>query len=270
MKKTYKMIASDMDGTLLKDHHDITPRTKKALLKAKENGAIIVIATGRPFQTVKKYVKEHPYIDYFIVNNGAAIYDTQKKGYIIEHPLDHVALIELIDVVKAYTPHYELHSEHAIYVHGDLRKRFFERMSSKLEGYEPHIVSFDHVKMIKDVSVTKLLMIEEDQEKYDILKAKMKSFQAYEVIQSQVAYIDVNGLGISKGQAIKELSAQLNIPLEDIIAFGDQENDLSMIQSVGFGVAMENAVQVVKEHASYITEHADEDGVAKAIETFML
>ena len=270
MKKTFKMIATDMDGTLLKHHHEITPRTKKVLLEAKNKGITIVVATGRPFQTIKKYIVEHPYIDYFIVNNGAAIYDTNKKGYIIEHAFDGNTVEKLLAFASTYTPHYEVHTEHAIYVHGTLRERFFIEMSKKLNGYEPHVLPLNDPSIFNDINVTKLLLIEEDEKKYERLKEATKAFGDYEVIQSQVAYIDVNVANISKGNAIEELSKQLNISLNDIIAFGDQENDLSMIQTSGFGVAMDNAVQKVKNAASYITESADDEGVAKAIEKFVL
>ena len=90
------------------------------------------------------------------------------------------------------------------------------------------------------------------------------------MIQSQVAYIDINLENISKGQAITELANTLKMNLEDVIAFGDQENDLSMLQVSGFGVAMENAVPLVKKNADHITNSADNEGVAKTIEEFVL
>ncbi|MGB0174988.1 MAG: Cof-type HAD-IIB family hydrolase [Acholeplasmataceae bacterium] len=270
MKKIFKMIATDMDGTLLKYHHEITPRTKRALLEAKKQGITIVVATGRPFQTVKKYIAEHPYIDFFVVNNGAAIYDTKKKGYIIEHAFKSQEVKDILEFAKTYTPHYEVHSEHAIYVHGHLRETFFKAMSKKLIGYEPIILPLSDVSIFDQVNATKILLIEEDQIKYDKLKSATKALGNYEVIQSQVAYIDINLENISKGQAITELANTLKMNLEDVIAFGDQENDLSMLQVSGFGVAMENAVPLVKKNADHITNSADNEGVAKTIEEFVL
>lgn len=270
MKKTFKLIATDMDGTLLKNHHEITQFTSETLIKAHEQGIQIVVATGRPFQTVKQYMSQHPYIDFFIINNGAAVYTNQNEDAVIEHAFDGETVKEILTFAATYTNDFEVHTKDAIYIHGKIRETFFKRFISKNPINPPNILPLDDFNIFSQVPATKILLIEENQEKYEMLKEAIKSFGLFEINQSQISYIDINLKGISKGHALEELTNSLNISMEDVIAFGDQENDLTMISMAGFGVAMDNATPDVKKHAQHITDSADDEGVAKAIETFVL
>ena len=270
MNKHIKLIATDLDGTLLKNHHEITPLTEKTLKEAQKRGIKLVVATGRPYQTVKQYMIKHPYIDYFMINNGAAIYSNKDALAVIEHTFDGDTVKKILSFARTYTNDFEVHTKDAIYIHGSIRKKFFENAILREQDNPPNVCPLEDDTIFSHIKATKILLIEEDVSRYETLKQRVKAFGSFEIIQSQTSYIDINLKGISKGHALSELALSLNINMEDVMSFGDQENDLTMIKMSGFGVAMENAVDMLKKEASYITQSSDKEGVANAIQTFIL
>lgn len=266
-----KMIVSDLDGTLLKDHKIITEYTKDAILKAKEKGILFVVATGRPMQTIKPYLNGVDFVDYYIVSNGMAVYDPKKKDFVISHTFNKEDLLKILEVSEKHVPNFDIHAHEGLYYKGPLRETYFNaiKKGSKKED-APNVYPLEELEDLYQLSVTKIMWIEEDLEQYERLTQKAHDLNDYQIVRSQDSYIDINLKGISKGKTLKDLVESLNIEASEIIAFGDQNNDISMIQYAGIGVAMENATAELKAVADIITSSSDDDGVAKMINTVLV
>lgn len=259
-----KLIATDLDGTLLKEHRYITPENKAALLKAHNQGIKIVIATGRPYQLVKGIIEEVPFVETFILNNGAAVYHTLSQKNVFETPVKPDVLKEIIRYSETENVDFEVHTHDAIYVKGDKRLRFFSTMSKDLsENHQPNILDFN--KNSLSTSATKMMLIEPDLHRYNQFKSHLDTFKEISVVQSQDSYIDINAQNISKGSALVTYVNSIGISSKQVMAIGDQENDRTMIQFAEVGVAMGDAIDELKVAANYITGKSDTNGVEEAI-----
>ena len=264
MNAHFQTIVSDLDGTLLKNHLEVTENTRLILHAAQQKGIELVIATGRPFQLIKKYMDELPFVNYFILNNGAAVYSRIKNDYLFQSFIEQADIASLIHFAEVNATDFELHTHNALVVSGEKRQAFFKAYVNRLpESFKPHIVQYrapeDHL------DVTKMMLIQDDIKRYHSLKAELQNIPHLSIVQSQDTYIDVNVQNISKGAALKRLADTVGWDKNQIIALGDQENDHSMLDYAGTAVAMGNAVQSVKEIADMITDSSDNDGVYQAL-----
>lgn len=259
-----KLIASDLDGTLLKEHRYITPENKIALFKAHNQGIKIVVATGRPYQLVKGIIEEVPFVEIFILNNGAAIYHTLSQKNVFETPVKPDLLKKIIRFSETEDVDFEIHTHDAIYVKGDERLRFFSNMSRDLsENHQPNILDFNNYLL--STSATKMMLVEPNPHRYIQFKSYLETFEEISVVQSQDSYIDINAQNISKGNALETYVNSIGISSKQVMAIGDQENDRSMIQFAEVGVAMGDAIDELKIAANYITGTSDTNGVGEAI-----
>lgn len=263
MKAPLKMIVSDLDGTLLKNHLEITDFTVEVIKKARAKGILFVVATGRPMQTIKKYVNAYDFIDYYIVSNGMAVYNPKNTSFIISNTFSKEDLLKILEVTEKEVANYDIHAHEGLYYHGPLRKTYFDHIKT-LHHHEdaPSAFPLEELEDLHALSVTKIMWIEEDIPRYEALMKIAQNLGDYQIVRSQTSYIDFNLKGISKGKTLKDLADSLNIKKEEIIAFGDQNNDLTMIKYAGIGVAMENATAELKEVADAMTKSSEDDGVA--------
>lgn len=263
-----KLIASDLDGTLLKNHRWISPANHQALLKAHQAGIKIAIATGRPYQLVKQIRKELPFVDAFILNNGASIYQPAPGRMVFEKHLDETTVQALIDYANTHAIDLEIHTHDALYIKGATRWAYFNEF---IESFSPGTAP-----ILKDIldyhptqPATKVMFIEPDKTRYEALKSTLQSWQDVSVIQSQKAYVDINVKGVSKGDALTAYAELTGISPDQIMAIGDQENDISMLRVAHIGVAMGNATAALKAEATTVTGTPEEDGVAQAITPYL-
>lgn len=263
-KKSYKIVASDLDGTLLKNHYSITKYNQEILMKTHAKGIKIVIATGRPYQLIKKYIHELPFVNTFIVNNGAGIFQKSLNKYLAESYIPNSYIKALVKLAETENIDYEIHTHVAIYVKGDKRLEYYKLMIQKMvESQKPNIVSLPSQSL--NGNVTKMMFVEPNLSKYNILKDKLKLYKNLSITQSQENYIDINMNGITKGTALKRFAEINEIKAQEILAIGDQENDISMIQYAQLGIAMGDAVKELKNIADVITETSNNNGVGKAL-----
>ena len=263
MDKPLKMIVSDLDGTLLKNHLEITKFTQEVIQKAKAKGLLFVVATGRPMQTIKTYLNHFDFIDYFIVSNGMAVFHPKTNTFIINNTFEISDLETLLPFSEINVSNFDIHAHEGIYYKGPLRKTYFDGVLTLHEKNDaPTVYEIKELPSLDQLSVTKIMWIEEDLKKYAQLSDLAKCLNTYQIVQSEKSYIDFNLKGISKGSTLKHLAEILNIKQEAIIAFGDQGNDQTMIEYAGIGVAMENAVPDLKRVANDIAKSSDDEGVA--------
>lgn len=267
----YKLVAIDMDGTLLNSEKQISERTRKAIENAKIQGTHIVICTGRILKSALYYSESLGLKNPLIACNGAIIVD-EDRNVIYEKALEREKIREISNLAKLED----------IYCHFYDKSNFYSNIRSKEvlkfynEGSEEVNIAvnvFDDIEEImevQDLNVYKFIFIDNNRDKLNKLREKLDKLGNINTTSSWINNIEAMGLNVSKGEALKVLCKKLNIEPEEVIAIGDSENDLSMLKFAGLGVAMENGDKLIKEYSDHITDSNDENGVAKVIEKFVL
>ncbi|KXZ39296.1 hypothetical protein SAMN05661008_00985 [Alkalithermobacter thermoalcaliphilus JW-YL-7 = DSM 7308] len=269
----YKLIVTDMDGTLLNSKQTVSQRNKDALKKAQDMGIKVGIATGRIYTSAKYYAKLLGIQTPIIACNGAIIRDEVTGEEIYKNVLDKENSFEIINLCERYGVYYHFYDDKSFYCK---RLGYSSLYYEKWNKTQPEENRVD-IRVIKDgkeiinanVDPLKFLIIDEDINKLNDLMEELRQIPTLEVSKSWKNNIEVMNKGVCKGLALKRLSQYLDIKREEIIALGDNYNDLSMIEYAGMGVAMGNGEQIVKENSNYITKSNDEDGVAYALENLL-
>lgn len=270
----YKLIAMDMDGTLLTNDKDITERSKRAIKRAKEKGVIPVVCTGRIFASAKVLAKLIETSAPVVASNGAYIRENNSEDVIYKKALEKGDIKSLVNDIKeaGFYPHLFTHdtvySEKLIYSsrNYDLWNKFIpENERVKIE-----IVEDLSLVPEKEDNILKVVSASEDVSGINELKEFIKTKYDLEVVSAIQGNFEVMAKGVSKGNAIKALCEMYDINEDEVICIGDSENDESMLEVAGLSVAMGNAEEYLKTIANYITDTNEEDGVAKVIEKFIL
>ena len=269
-----------MDGTLLNSKHEVSERNKEALRKARELGVNIAIATGRLFCSARYYSDLIGVDTAVIASNGAYIKTNYEDTALLENPMPKDVAIKIYNIVKKHglsvnfnswdtlIREYPVPETHAYYVMNKLlpeekKVKFIinaDNFVNALETFEGNIL--------------KGIVIEEKENKEHLWSAKKELKEVFgdnlHVVSSGNNNFEIMMGSSSKGNAVAKLAKSLNLSPEEVMCIGDSENDLSMIQFAGVGVAMGNGLDLLKNAANYITDTNNNDGVAKAIENFVL
>lgn len=271
----YKMLCVDMDGTLLNNKKEITDRTKIALKKAEEAGVKVVIATGRLFTSAYYYADLVGLKTPIISANGAFIREKDKNQVIYEALLGKENCYRILNIIKSYGIIPNFHTANTIFTErNNAHVNNYIKINEKLK--EGNKIQIQFVKNWKDVfekyqsSILKCIAIDEDLDKIQKAKRELADCDGLETVTSSKDNFEVMCQGVSKGRAVEMLAAYYNIPREAVICVGDSENDISMIEFAGLGVAMGNGDKEIKDLAQYITLSNEEDGVAKVVEEYIL
>jgi Cof subfamily protein (haloacid dehalogenase superfamily) len=273
----YKLICIDMDGTLLNKQHKVSEASKEAIKKAHDKGVHIVISTGRMYVDAREYSDFVGVKSPVIASNGAIIKEKDRNEVIYKSTLGEELNLKLLDVVFKHkldpmfaTPETSFGSSFQsklVIEYLKLKGVFNKNMIFKYVRSRKQLESI--VKREKD-NIIKCEVISRNIQKIEGLKKELRKFEDIEIACSTKYNIEITCKGVSKGRAVELLGSYYNIPREQIIAIGDSENDLSMIEYAGLGVAMGNAPEEIKQKADYVTDDNGSDGVAKAIERFVL
>lgn len=274
-KKRIKMIGLDCDGTLLNDRKELTPYSREVLLRAIDQGIVVLAATGRPLSGIPKEVKELPGIRYALTANGARIVDMKEDKVLHESTMSVETAVRILKVFEKYDTYKEAFIGETGFTDAEDLKHAEEY------GLIPSMV-----KYLRESRVPVADVVEELQEKkksVDKVQALFKNIEEKEKAFLEIREIEgteptgalhnnieVNASGVNKGLGLLRLGELLGISREEIMACGDGMNDLEMLKEAGLGVAVANAVQPVKDAADYVTESNEEDGVANAIVKFAL
>ena len=251
----YKLIALDIDGTLINSSNQITENVKLAIQKAKEKGIKVVLCTGRPLKGVEKFLDElslREKGDYAATFNGALIQDTFTKDAISHLTLNYE------DLVNLYNLSIEIGS-----------RSHFTVLESHLTGTHLNVTTLDDVP--KDINMSKFMMIDHPEILDEcVKKIPQEYYEKYTIVRSTPFFLEILRPEANKGSGISLLAKELGLKQEEIICVGDAGNDKHMIEYAGLGVAMGNATDEIKEMADYVTLSNDEDGVAHVINKFIL
>lgn len=266
----YKLLVLDLDGTLTNSKKEITRHTKETLIKAQEAGLKVVLASGRPTYGVAPLANElelQKYEGYILAYNGGKIIDWKTRELMYEKQLDSDLLPYLYRCAKendfaivTYENEYVLTEKpDDEYV---LKEALLNVMKIKKVDNFLEAVKHPITKCLIVGEPSRLALLEK--EMYEKLKDRMGVFR------SEPYFLELVPKGIDKAQSLSVLLEEIGMTKNEMIAIGDGFNDLSMIQYAGLGIAMENAQDVVKQAADFITLSNEEDGVAYAVEKFYL
>lgn len=275
MNHKIKMIGLDMDGTLLTTEKKLTTYTKQILQKAIEQGIEIVLSTGRSITGIPQELLEMPGMRYAVTINGARIIDLQRNEVIHKNTLPMEKALELLDIIGEFDAIQEAFIDSVCYSSKDKLEHandYFLHPSTA----EYVIKSRTPVENVKATVIEMNSPVDKVNGQFRNAEDKKKSYERLNkvsgvvIVSSLGSNWEINAEGTDKGSAMLKLGELLGIRREEIMACGDGMNDIAMLKAVGLGVAMGNAEPEVREAADYITTSNDEDGVAKAIEKFVL
>lgn len=271
-KLQVKLIAFDLDDTLLNDETDISPRTLKAIQDCSQKGIYIVLCSGRVESAILPYVRKLNIAGtqtgrYIIAINGAEIFDLHTRLPIFEKTLDIQVQKEVFHYCSSFDMGCHVCDSDTVYADRDTP---WTRLDSKLCGIKFNKVDdFDsflekgHPKMLIPAPKEQIAKF------MPLLKEKLSG--RAEVFTSKPYFLEVMPLNCGKGQSILELAKMLNIPKENTMAFGDSFNDETMLRLTEYGVAMKNSAQEIYSMARFVTEFDNNhDGIADFLEKWVL
>jgi len=258
-----RLIGMDFDGTLLTDDKKVTEETYKYLEKARKKGIIIVGITARPLGGVHDIINKDAF-DYLILNNGAYIYDVKNKVGSYKDKLDRNLAEQITKYAEEYAEQIDYCSGTTYYIYKGTPAQglFFIKGITSIDEIEEEIARMN-IFLTENVKAESLL--EELIKKYPEVNPFMMQDSG-----STKKWIVINPNNLNKKVTLEDLGKKLNIPLEEMTFFGDGLNDLEVIEAVGNGVAMGNALKEVKNNARDITLSNNEDGIAHYIKTKIL
>jgi Cof subfamily protein (haloacid dehalogenase superfamily) len=273
----YKLVCIDVDGTLLNNKHMITKRTKEILLKAHETGVHIVISTGRMYTDAEYYSNLIGVKSPVIASNGAFIKEKNTDKVIYKDVLGEHLSLELLKIFRKHHIKPYFCTPHKFYYGNIMFKLFY--LATKIVGSRSnkldvkYVYSWDRWQEIlhqeKD-NIVKSEIIYRDAALICELRDELKGLTELEIVDSSRHNIEITRKGVSKGKAVEMLAVLYGLTCDEIITIGDSENDLSMIEYAGLGIAMGNASDRLKQKADYTTDTNDKEGVANAINKFIL
>jgi len=259
---SYKLVAVDMDGTLLNSKDIITKRTQDSIKKLVNKGIVFTICTGRPIQGIEQYNKLLKLDAPFITYNGAMIVKSISKDVLFKQNLTINDAKKIYQLGQEFKTTIIVWSNNKLYVNkiNDLTQKY-----KKLSTVEPIIVK--DIETIVSDGITKILWYDEVEK---IKKFESKLFKeisdGVNFCTSKPIFLEFFDKRVSKGVALKKIGEFLNIRKEETIAIGDGFNDLPMLEYAGLSVAMKNAPNEIKEKCNFITKSNDDEGVANFIE----
>lgn len=275
----YKIIAVDLDGTLLSDEKKILPETAAALKKASEMGIEIVPSTGRPFGGIPDFIMNFDFVSYALTCNGAAVYDAKSGRCISEAPLSPEKAAEILKTITSFDISIDAFISGKSYKE-DSQKKMIDNLdlSDIMKNYikSTRIFVDDLTGFIleNNLSVQKFtLNFTRDQNGVLIDREKTRLFLEtvpdIALVSGGMNNLEITRSGVNKGAALLRLGELLGVPREEIMAFGDSGNDLDMIKAAGFGIAMANSDKEVLSAAGYVTLSNNDNGIAAALERFV-
>lgn len=267
----YRLIAFDLDGTLLDGEKNIPPENMAALKAAAEQGMFVVPATGRIYAGLPEPLKALPFLRWCITVNGAYVYDAQEDRAIHREDIPLELTLRVIDYMDENHLFYDCYKDNWGYIDRRFYERAVEFMPDKgildlLVRLRTPVESLRAYVQDSGTGVQKLQIYFTDmEERTRQLRLLPELFPELAVTSSVKNNIELNWAAANKGGALEALCRYLGVAMEETVAFGDGTNDLTMVRAAGLGVAMGNAVPELKAAANMVTDDNEQAGVARVI-----
>jgi Cof subfamily protein (haloacid dehalogenase superfamily) len=264
----YKWVICDLDGTLLNSDSTLSEENTKAIKDLMLNGINVILATGRLDTMAKIYIDKLNIKNPVISCNGGLIRNPETGEILYIKLIDKGLAKEILNFILSnnlnfliYTPDMVYYSENnpRIPRYSKLNESVREELRMPLASFKNQVLDID------DLEIIKILILSENLDLINELMENFKFNEELEVVSSAKGFLDIMAYGVTKGNALKILGKKLNIDFEKAAAFGDNYNDISMLELVKLPITMENGEESIKEMAKFITLSNDEAGVAYAV-----
>ncbi|NHA38534.1 Cof-type HAD-IIB family hydrolase [Staphylococcus schleiferi] len=278
-----KLIATDMDGTLLNAAHEVSQENIEAIQYAQSRGVTVTIATGRAFYEANDPIKPTGLKVPYICLNGAEVRD---ESFDIVHTssLNHELYQRIRNVLVRENVYYQIYTNFGIYTEDPERDLAIYLDIAKYSGQQPDVEkirqhinhrieigtlkvvdNYDNIESVTVELIMKVLAHDTDLDKIARVKAELSESSNLAVSSSSKGNLEITHIDAQKGLALCTIAEKLGIDMKDTMAIGDNLNDKSMLDRAGIAVAMDNALPELKENATFVTASNEESGVAKAI-----
>lgn len=287
----YKLVAVDLDGTMLNSYGIVTENTKNTIKKVIENGTEVIIASGRPIDSIKSIAKEIGSENYFIAGNGALIYDIKNDKIIYEKYMPKLKVLEIIKICEENSISYNVYTDKTILA-TSLKYNvlyYYKENLKKEESKKTNINivkdMYEYVKNMQEDKFLKITICDDNKTVFNSIMKKIKRIEQIEVldvshmsrkmirqgteeIPIEYYYTEISLANVDKWNAIEFLIKKLHIETEEVMTIGDNINDKKMIENAGLGIAMKGSTPVVTNVANDIAESNNEEGVAKILQKY--
>lgn len=268
----YKAIALDMDGTLLTRDHQISSATRAALAQARAQGIKVLLVTGRHYMTARPFHHELALDTPLICSNGAYLYDPVQNRILRGDPLAVAPLTELLAAVEAQQMGALFHLSEGIgYIGCEEHVTRIRHWSANQPAHlKIAIYPVEELTGWLDNPVWKLELFNQDPARLHAFMGEVVEQMPFTRDWAAPYAVELVQPGCSKGNRLAQWAASEGIAMEQVVAFGDNNNDISMFEQVGLAVAMGNAAPQIQSHADKVTADHNEDGIALALQRWVL
>lgn len=289
----YKLVAIDLDGTLLNSYGEVSNKNKEAIQKAIKKNVEVVLTSGRPIMSVKNLANEIGCNNYMICGNGAITYDIQNDKIVYNKFLEKAKVLQIIRICEENSIFYNVYTKDNILTKNlNYNILFYNQENASkpedkktritiMQNIEEYIQNREEEDYLKITicdnnkvifgSIIKKLRIIKDVDVLDVAHMSRKIIKdGTENVSMEYFYTEITNTNVDKWQAIENLIEKLQIKREEVIAIGDNINDAEMVKNAGLGIMMGNSAPYIKEMADIVVSDNDNDGVAEAIEKYIL
>jgi len=285
----YKLIAIDLDGTLLNSNGILSNETKKVLQEINPKKVKIVLASGRMIDSIKTFSKEIGELEYLIAGNGSIVYDIKKEQILYKNLLRKEKVLEVIKICEENSIYYNIYTERELLAPSlKYNVLYYNNENANREEKDRTKINiidnmYEYIKESEREDFLKITICDEDKMIFNSIIRMIKNVkgvdvldvehmsrknivQGTEIIEMSYSYTEVSAQNVDKWEAIKYILEKDSIQQEEVIAIGDNINDEKMIENAGLGIAMKGSTEAITKIANQITEETnDADGVAKIL-----
>lgn len=289
----YKLVAIDLDGTLLNSYGEVSEKNTQMIRKAMEKGVEVVLASGRPIMSVKNLANEIGCNHYIICGNGAITYDVKQEQILYDRFLEKSKVLQIIRICEENSIFYNIYTKDTIltkYLNYNILF-YHQENANKPEEKKTHIHMMQHIEEYiqnrKEEDYLKITICDNDKIIFGSIIRKLRTIRNVDVLDvahmsrkvikdgtekvlMEYYYTEITSKNVDKWQAIEKLIQTLEIKKEEVMAIGDNRNDAEMVKNAGLGIMMQNSAPYIQEMADMIVTDNDHDGVAQAIENYIL
>lgn len=289
----YKLVAIDLDGTLLNSYGEVSKNNKQAIKKAIEKNVEIVLTSGRPIMSVKNLANELGSNNYMICGNGSITYNIQNEQIIYNRFIEKAKVLQIIKICEENSIFYNVYTKDTILTKNLNYNILFynQENASKPEDKKTHINIIqniqEYVQNREEEDYLKITICDNDKIIFGSIIRKLKTIKDVEILEvshmsrkvikdgtenvlMEYYYTEITNTNVDKWNAIENLAKKLQIKREEIMAIGDNINDSNMVKEAGLGIMMGNSAPYIKKIADVVVKDNDNDGVAEAIEKYIL